>query len=676
MTHRSTTRTPARPAPLTRRQQKAQQRTHLPAQKTRKLNQAPQAPTRAAFVVAPGALTPAPESAMAPAPPESSHPTAPTSATAAPPPSTAPVRSRATPMKQAPLTIPGASANGATPIATLRVTVAQAEATAGEISEMPTVRLRKRRSAASITGRPIATSTATTDASANVAGDKPAASEPLAPRAAQRMGSATRPVAAVKHPRRAQATNIAGGAAHATTQLWESALEEANGDAQPQRDLDRDTPNPLAASAPVAPLRTYAYRRPLHGRYGLHWLPEVNVIQPVAALHAAIMAIAALTAVVLLSLDMTPAAFWALALAFVVGPGAGVGYLASEQQAYRLGAIALILSELGALGWTFLAFGPQPALLLLLPALLALALGALGRWSAALALLGALALYLAAVAATLAGSLHPAIALSATQLLVFQSVCAVLAGLVTLGVMLSLVASRARATAIARASQHEAAFLHMSMMAQRERMEDDALDLQHALAEALRGRGIPPTHTLGPLHPLAETINLAAERLVTLQRDREDRLRLEGALRAVVRAVERAWLGLPWSWPEPSATSLDELVAFLRTPRPFDPVEQRTEEPGRFTANAGRLHDGMPEETARQPGLQPDSDAPAWLYSPSSWPGAWTPSWPQLAQSGPLSQPSWPDPWPDEDAPDDSASRHLTPPPVHRRWNDRQRAAR
>ena len=441
--------------------------------------------------------------------------------------------------------------------------------------------------------------------------------------------------------------------------------------------LDRDTTTPLTASTPAAPLRTYAYRRPLRRSYGHHRLPEVNLIQPVAALHAALMAVAALTAVALLSLNQTPAAFWALALALVVGLGAGLGYLASQQHAYRLGAAVLLLSELAALAWALLLFGPQPALLLLLPALLALALAALGRWSAALVTLGALAIYLIALATTLMGTLHPFVVMSAPQSLLAQSAWVVVAGVITLCVMLNLSASRARAIAAARASQHEATFLHMSMVAQRERMEDDALDLQHALAEALRGRGIPPTRAQGPLHPLAETLDVAAERLVTLQRDREDRLRLEGALRAVVRAVERAWLGLPWSWPEPSGTALDELVAFLRTPRPFEHGAQQTP-PTLTNDDTTRGAQALVDrgDGVWQPGLQPISDEPAWLYSPSSWPGAWTPSWPQLASAAPPSQPTWPDPWATDEAPDDSASRHLAPPPAHRRWNDHERATR
>jgi hypothetical protein len=61
-----------------------------------------------------------------------------------------------------------------------------------------------------------------------------------------------------------------------------------------------------------------------------------------------------------------------------------------------------------------------------------------------------------------------------------------------------------------------------------------------------------------------------AERLATLQQDREERVRMDAALRAIIREVERAWLGLPWVWPRASGTALDELVALLRAPRPED----------------------------------------------------------------------------------------------------------
>jgi hypothetical protein len=120
-----------------------------------------------------------------------------------------------------------------------------------------------------------------------------------------------------------------------------------------------------------------------------------------------------------------------------------------------------------------------------------------------------------------------------------------------------------------QARQHEVRTLRTRLGQLRAQVEDDAAQLDGALARVLSGRPAPaPVETDGLLSPLAETTNAAAERLATLQRDREDRLRLEGAVRTVTQAVERAWLGLPWSWPEWSGTVLDELVALLRTPRP------------------------------------------------------------------------------------------------------------
>jgi len=66
---------------------------------------------------------------------------------------------------------------------------------------------------------------------------------------------------------------------------------------------------------------------------------------------------------------------------------------------------------------------------------------------------------------------------------------------------------------------------------------------------------------------LAETIMDTASRLEVLQRDREERLRLEGALRVVIRAVERQWLGIEPEWPGNTGTAIDDLVALLRAPR-------------------------------------------------------------------------------------------------------------
>ena len=76
---------------------------------------------------------------------------------------------------------------------------------------------------------------------------------------------------------------------------------------------------------------------------------------------------------------------------------------------------------------------------------------------------------------------------------------------------------------------------------------------------------------------LAETILDTAARLEVLQRDREERLRLEGALRVLVRAVERQWLGVEPEWPEHTGTAIDELVTLLQSPR-LDVAYQREAE--------------------------------------------------------------------------------------------------
>jgi hypothetical protein len=106
--------------------------------------------------------------------------------------------------------------------------------------------------------------------------------------------------------------------------------------------------------------------------------------------------------------------------------------------------------------------------------------------------------------------------------------------------------------------------------------EDQAARLQELLIAALYGRGEVPSVLEGPLSPLNATIELFSERLAILQRDREERLRLEAALLSLTRAMERAWLGLPWTWPGLSGTSLDQLVALLRAPTPRDLQSEAT----------------------------------------------------------------------------------------------------
>jgi len=441
---------------------------------------------------------------------------------------------------------------------------------------------------------------------------------------------------------------------------------------------------------------------------------ESTLVFAVATAHALVATAAALVAAAL-SVMAPVGALWALALALIAGGGAGLGFVASQRRAYAQGVLWLLFSELGMLAWALLALGPRPALVALMVGGVAMSLRTRGRTTATCALVGALALYAATLIVTFMGAWRPPIMLGALPAALLDAGC-VAAGLTfALAAMASWASRYAKAEALAQASQHEAAFVRRNASAAREHTEADAERLARALGVAVQGRGLPlPAQADGALSPLAETITITAERIATLQRDREDRLRLEGALTGVLHAVERAWLGLSWSWPDPSGTPLDDLVALLRAPRPQDILLDTASRPS--DEYAALPTDDEADDTARMAPLtdddvvwpEPALDGGGADYAELSAPSQ--PSFPivevhrpgaPLALSaadpaidsfvtlelfdaaGPLSSPidassrafalgswpSWPDPWADDD-PDDSASRHVAPPPIRRRWNE------
>ena len=512
-----------------------------------------------------------------------------------------------------------------------------------------------------------------------------------------------------------------------------------------RRDDDLEAEGPPTLPTMLIPLRTYSRplgergagrRQGLLARFGREAAyrssapQEISLVVSVAAAHALVATAAALVAAGLAV--MTPrSALWALALALIAGVGAGLAFVAGQRRMYAQGALWLLLSELGMLAWGLAALGPRPALVTLAVGGVALALRARGRTTATCTLVGALTLYAASLIATFMGMWRAPFTLGALPAALLDAAC-VAAGLtLALAAMAGWSASRAKTEAMAQASQHEAAFVRRGASAARERTEADAERLARTLGAALQGRGLArPTHADGPLSPLAETINVTAERIATLQRDREDRLRLEGALTGVLHAVERAWLGLSWSWPDPSGTPLDDLVALLRAPRPqdvlLDTLSTPSEEYDAMTAD-DRYDDAydaddaddattgasdtarlvpLPDDDASWPDGSPDAhiadfaatSAPSQPSFPMveihrrdvSAPGSFSTDDPAITSyvplelfdaSGPIGAsawastlrtwPSWPDPWADEDDdPDDSASRHVTPPPIHRRWNE------
>lgn len=296
-------------------------------------------------------------------------------------------------------------------------------------------------------------------------------------------------------------------------------------------------------------------------------LPEVDLTLPVAGAHAAVAAVAALVGAALL-VQGASGAVWALTLTAIAGAGGWLAYALGQQRRFHVAAGAvLMLSQLGILVWLLLIFGPRGALIALTPAIILLALRMASLRVAASGSVLAVGAYVTLGVLSVRGAVHPALRLTASAQLVSDIVA------VTGGLAISLLAlalwnrQRIRLDHQARARLREAHLLDTRATRAQERLDEDARRLADALSEALRGQGIGAVVVGDELQGLAETVELVAERLRTLQQDREDRLRIEGALRGLIREVERAWLGLPWVWPSASGTTLDELTALLRAPR-------------------------------------------------------------------------------------------------------------
>jgi hypothetical protein len=214
------------------------------------------------------------------------------------------------------------------------------------------------------------------------------------------------------------------------------------------------------------------------------------------------------------------------------------------------------MSQIALFAWGFAMVGPRPALLLLTPALLAVAMEMSGK-----ALGVVMAVGLGAVYAWFA--FIPARGALVTTSL---DLIAVLAGLTA--VCVALVALDHRATAAeARAKDWRTGAERLDALnqAQRTQAEEEASYLRATLAEALLGRGVVRVALDGPLAKLAEMVYTVASRLMTLRRDRDERVRLEGALAQLMRAVEDSSLGGMAQWPRQTGTPVDTLSDQLRS---------------------------------------------------------------------------------------------------------------
>ncbi len=116
----------------------------------------------------------------------------------------------------------------------------------------------------------------------------------------------------------------------------------------------------------------------------------------------------------------------------------------------------------------------------------------------------------------------------------------------------------------AAAMQHEYDGLERRSRNRRAVFDADSIALQTALSRAMRGESVPQTAACEELAPLSSMVNSTAQRIPALLRDREERLRMEKAIRDLVGALEKAWAGFEWQWPARSGTAIDLIVEALR----------------------------------------------------------------------------------------------------------------
>jgi hypothetical protein len=293
--------------------------------------------------------------------------------------------------------------------------------------------------------------------------------------------------------------------------------------------------------------------------------PRPTVIEWAAVAQATI---ALLGALVFASLTLRgdQQALQALLFASLAGAPAALAYaLASRRTLALLGALALIVSQVALFAWGFAMVGPRPALLLLTPALLAVAMEMSGKTLGVVMAIGLGAAYAWFAFIPAHGD---AVTASFDLIAVLVGLAAVCAAL------LALDHRATTAEACAKDWRTEVERLDALNQAQRTQAEEEAAYLTATLVEALHGRGVVRVALEGPLGKLTEMVYTVASRLLTLRRDRDERVRLEGALAQLMRAVEDSSLGGMAQWPRQTGTPVDTLSDQLRSTPSWTPESQ------------------------------------------------------------------------------------------------------
>jgi hypothetical protein len=327
-------------------------------------------------------------------------------------------------------------------------------------------------------------------------------------------------------------------------------------------------PNFVWENDPRLPYLPWPMRRRVSASARPHPLPAADAVTPVAVVQIFAMALLGLMGALQGLGVANMLGGWLLVGALIAGLGGVLAYIFHEiESLQRYAPIALMVSQLGLLVWALLIVGPRASLLVLVPALIEAAALMSDTLLASVFALGALLIYALFAGFSISLTVTPVSPPTGAAALVFDVLCVVVGLLAALWLLLAILSGRERAQAIARARRHEADVLRNLVTQFRQEVQDDTSKLESALLQALKGQDVGAMPTEGMYRLLAETILDTATRLEVLQRDREERLRLEGALRVVVRAVERQWLGIEPEWPEHTGTAIDELVALLRSPR-------------------------------------------------------------------------------------------------------------
>ncbi|HKD74181.1 MAG TPA: hypothetical protein VKB76_01750 [Ktedonobacterales bacterium] len=227
-------------------------------------------------------------------------------------------------------------------------------------------------------------------------------------------------------------------------------------------------------------------------------------------------------------------------------------------------AILALTTDIVAILFGLTLIGPRLETLILFPSSLLITALLVDVWFVVTGSVAGVIGYITAVVLAQTHVLHPLLAVGDADLRWIDI------GLVLIGAALMIFAIRLATTQLRRSLANEAATAHRlnvserRWQAKRTTIDADSIALQTEIARTLRGATPRSVTTCEEMAPLANMINVLTMRLPGLLADREERLRLEKAIRDLANTLETAWAGFEWEWPSPSGTTVDRIISKLR----------------------------------------------------------------------------------------------------------------